>query len=192
MFQMYLVTYVQGLTFFWHVVTRCQTKQIMRNPLFGSQSPSDFWSRRWNLLIQGVLKGGVFKPTRKYFGKAAGVCATFIASGLFHEWLVCNIFWGVTEGGTRPDCETTNCVPIHSGGAMIFFTWQAGLLVLEPILGNILPFQWLSKNAPSWLKTFLVLAAGVPMAHFFTEPYVRSNFFQHGSMGLPMIIRIES
>ena len=29
---------------------------IMNNPLLATTSPSDFWGKRWNLLIHGVLK----------------------------------------------------------------------------------------------------------------------------------------
>jgi hypothetical protein len=58
----------------------------MRNPMFLSKSPSDFWSRRWNLLIHRVLKGGVYKPIRKHFKSAAlASIAAFMASGAFHE-----------------------------------------------------------------------------------------------------------
>ena len=37
-------------------LTGFRTMVIMRNPLFASTSVSDFWGRRWNLLISGVLK----------------------------------------------------------------------------------------------------------------------------------------
>jgi hypothetical protein len=29
---------------------------IMRNPLLRSVSPRDFWGRRWNLIVHGILK----------------------------------------------------------------------------------------------------------------------------------------
>eukprot|EP00546_Thalassionema_frauenfeldii_P012146 CAMPEP_0178918672 /NCGR_PEP_ID=MMETSP0786-20121207/13954_1 /TAXON_ID=186022 /ORGANISM="Thalassionema frauenfeldii, Strain CCMP 1798" /LENGTH=58 /DNA_ID=CAMNT_0020592403 /DNA_START=719 /DNA_END=892 /DNA_ORIENTATION=+ len=58
----------------------------MANPLFTSRSPSDFWGRRWNLLVHSLLKGGIFKPVRKYFSSTVATVAAFLASGALHEW----------------------------------------------------------------------------------------------------------
>ncbi len=33
-----------------------QFENVVNSPMFGSQSPSDFWGRRWNRLISGDLK----------------------------------------------------------------------------------------------------------------------------------------
>jgi hypothetical protein len=33
---------------------------IMRNPLMRSVSPRDFWGRRWNLIVHGILKVSCF------------------------------------------------------------------------------------------------------------------------------------
>jgi len=88
LFQLYLTTYVEGLTLAWTAISGCRVDEVMKNPMFESRSPSDFWSRRWNLLIHRVLKGGVYKPVRKHGSIALACVAVFVASGLFHEFLI--------------------------------------------------------------------------------------------------------
>jgi hypothetical protein len=65
-----------------------QLVPFMLNPIFESSSPSDFWGRRWNLVVHGILKRGVYKPVRSKHSRRVASIATFIASGLFHEWLL--------------------------------------------------------------------------------------------------------
>jgi hypothetical protein len=88
LFQMYLTTYCEGLSLFWTGLSGYQVETVMKNPLFEAKSPTDFWSRRWNLLVHRVLKGGVYKPIRKYNSATIACIAVFVASGAFHEWLL--------------------------------------------------------------------------------------------------------
>jgi hypothetical protein len=189
LFQLYLTTYCEGLTFFWFLTTGYQTKPVMKNPLGGAKSPSDFWGRRWNLLVQSVLKGGVYKPFRKYgYSPTTAVVATFLASGLFHEWLAHGLF---STACRDPNAAVSSCYhPMH-GGAMIFFSWQAVLIAAEFVIGNTALATSLSKHLPLPARTALIIAAGIPFAHMFTEPYVRSDFFRHGQIGLPMILQVD-
>ncbi len=169
-------------------MTGYQTNPVMKNPLGGAKSPSDFWGKRWNLLIQGVLKGGVYKPVRKHgYSAMIAVFATFLASGLFHEWLAYGLFRTTCMGFHRRD----SCYNYLPGGSMIFFIWQAVLIVGEFVLGKTAIVTYLATKLPLLARTVLIIAMGIPVAHFFTEPYVRSDYFRHGQMGLPMILQIE-
>ncbi|KAL6650477.1 hypothetical protein ACP70R_009402 [Stipagrostis hirtigluma subsp. patula] len=56
-----------------------------------ASSLRDFWGRRWNLMVSAVLRPSVYDPVRARAGKAAGVLATFLVSGLMHEAMVCYI-----------------------------------------------------------------------------------------------------
>jgi hypothetical protein len=191
LFQMYLTTYCEGLTLFWCVITGYQTEPVMNNPLFGSRSPSDFWGRRWNLLVHGVLKGGVYKPVRKYFSRTTAVIASFVASGVFHEWLLTTLFAPLSHNQLDKDGECTDCYKPTYGGALVFFIWQAIVIAVEMMIGQTESVISLTKNMPQPIRTVLVISLGLPVAHFFCEPYVRSDFFSHGQMGLPMILRID-
>lgn len=77
-------------------------------------------------------------------------------------------------------------VPAH-GYTMAFFLWQALLIVAEISFGRKPFFQSLGKALPTSLRTFLVICLGLPLAHMFSEPYARSDFFSHGQPGVPMI-----
>jgi hypothetical protein len=163
---------------------------VMKNPLFESTSPSDFWGRRWNLLVHGVLKGGVFKPVRKYYSKTVAVVAVFLASGAFHEWLLNTLFaplpHQLDESGNCPDCFS----PTY-GAAMVFFIWQAILVAAEMMVGRTPLVTRLAKCLPLPVRTAMVIGLGLPLAHFFSGPYVRSDYFHHGQPALPMILRVD-
>ncbi|KAL6654876.1 hypothetical protein ACP70R_008341 [Stipagrostis hirtigluma subsp. patula] len=53
-----------------------------------STSLTDFWGRRWNLVVSAVLRASVYDPLRRRAGKEAGIMATFLVSGLMHEVVV--------------------------------------------------------------------------------------------------------
>jgi len=85
--QMYLTMFCTALCFLVNAFLRVKTCAAMDNPIMMSTSASDFWGKRWNMIIHGCLKRGVFKPVYKYSNKPIAVWAAFIASGLFHEYI---------------------------------------------------------------------------------------------------------
>jgi hypothetical protein len=90
------------------------------------------------------------------------------------------------DTGRCVDCY----VPVY-GYAMVFFLWQAFLIVTEIKFGRSHFFQTLGKTLPNPLRTFLVICLGLPVAHMFTEPYFRSYFFHHGQPGIPMLKALQ-
>ncbi|TVU13300.1 hypothetical protein EJB05_40347, partial [Eragrostis curvula] len=58
----------------------------------------DFWGRRWNLMVSAVLRPSVYDPVRARAGKAAGVLAAFLVSGLMHEVMVYYLTMGAPTG----------------------------------------------------------------------------------------------
>jgi hypothetical protein len=192
LFQLYLSLYGEGLSLTSMAVSGYQTQPLMLNPLFESTSPSDFWSRRWNRLVHHVLKNGVFKPVLKYHSKTMAVIVTFLASGIFHEWLLWAIFTP-TKGQRDPETGecSSSCFQPTYGRAIVFFLWQALLIAIEMTLGRTQVFCVLGNSLPSLLRTFLIICLGIPVAHFFTEPYFRCEFFfPQGAPALPMILRV--
>jgi len=57
---------------------------IMRSPLLAS-SPSDFWSRRWNLAFKNIDSEFVFRPAARRWGLIPAVLAAFFFSGVLHD-----------------------------------------------------------------------------------------------------------
>ena len=202
LFQSTLTTFATGMMFIQALVTGYETEDTMNNPVFGATSPSDFWGRRWNLLIHDVLKRGCFLPVRKYASSTTvAVLATFCASGIFHEWLQITVFppWDheytfrkdangtIVEESCRllglgnQEVSPLHCYKPQWGAAMAFFMWQALLIVIEFTVGRSLKGTLVHVPAP--VKTVLTIVAGGCVAHWFTEPYVHSNFFLDAEAG---------
>jgi len=146
----------------------------------------------------------VYKPVRSVGGnKLLAVSATFLASGLFHEWLLPVVFYDVPS--------------IHYGTTLLFFLWQAVLVGIEALLVLALsnfntitrhpqkkqnkfhPMALLSSLSfyyhnilPRPLRTFIIIVLGVPLGHWFCDAYVRSDFFTVGAIGLPCFRPIVS
>jgi hypothetical protein len=180
-------------------------KSVMDDPLLKSTSPSDFWGKRWNSLVQTCLKNGVFKvsvlysrrkrfaticcprlttrdyllfqPIYKHFSKPAGVMATFLASGILHEWLVLVIFTAppsfiplgdVMENSASEDVG----FEVVYGGSMIFFVWQAMLILVESFVGNWEIFKTMGRILPAPVRTALIVGAGIPVRVLYIYIYI--------------------
>jgi len=174
LFQLYLSTFGVALQMFTTVITGGLLAEInFQNPMLSADSITDFWGRRWNLAIHRCLKDGVYKPVRALGGSPAlAITCAFTASGLFHEWLLPNVF---------------SNYPNTHGVTLIFFWWQAGLLILEGTgIGRI------GRNWPRILKTVCVISLGIPVGHWFVDSYWRSQFFVHAELLFPMILPIDN
>lgn len=204
LFQLTLATSGLGLQLICSLLTGRQTQALMQNPMLLSKSVSEFWARRWNTLIHECLKNGVYKPVRFSLraGPLVAVLAAFLASGLFHEWVLMCVFSKLDSQSRR------------HGGALVFFLWQAGLIVIEQQLERLASYSSLqTKGAKSTsdfpvvvvmmvllgkvgqvvgqfpvVCSFLVVLAGLPMSHWFSESYVKSDLFLHAQINLPMIV----
>eukprot|EP00527_Entomoneis_sp_CCMP2396_P009259 CAMPEP_0198138272 /NCGR_PEP_ID=MMETSP1443-20131203/1695_1 /TAXON_ID=186043 /ORGANISM="Entomoneis sp., Strain CCMP2396" /LENGTH=333 /DNA_ID=CAMNT_0043799983 /DNA_START=271 /DNA_END=1272 /DNA_ORIENTATION=+ len=166
LFQLYLTTLGEGLRFATSVLTGFKTQPLMDNPFFSSTSVSDFWGRKWNLLVHACLKNGVYKPVRLCGGSAlAGVLSSFLASGLLHEWILFMIF-PQQENQPRPFGATT-----------AFFVWQAGLISLEYTSTGQAFWKNINKTCHPLIPALIVVLAGVPLGHWFTNMYVHSDFY---------------
>jgi hypothetical protein len=56
-----------------------------------SRSLQDFWSARWNRVVNGWMREVVFRPLARRRGAALALLAAFVASGLLHAWLAAPI-----------------------------------------------------------------------------------------------------
>lgn len=159
---------------------------MMLNPIFESDSVSDFWGRRWNLTIHGILKRGVYKPVRACNGsQLMASTAAFVASGLFHEWMLSVVFF--------PDKfdQDFGSLEVGYGRNTLFFSWNAMLIGLEYLIGGFGVFQLLKKQLPVLLLSLMVASTALPVAHWFTNDYVRGDFFKDGQVGFPLIVRLQ-
>jgi len=194
LFQLYLTTFGFGINF---LTSMCGVQQIqlMLNPIFESSSPSDFWGRRWNLVIHGILKRGVYKPVRTRYSRWAASLAAFVASGIFHEWLLSIVFY--TDGDDDDNHEVVHTNKIIDsiipgyGRNTLFFVWNAILIGLEYAFGGAAMFQLMKRHLPLTVVSLLVTSTALPMVHWFTNDYVRSDFFWDSQIGFPIIVRVQ-
>ena len=64
------------------------------------------------------------------------------------------------------------------------------MIGLEYAIGGAAIFQLFKKNLPVTLVSLLVASTALPMAHWFTNDYVRSDFFEDAQIGFPLIVRV--
>lgn len=188
LFQLVLTTFGYHIYLF---TSLCGVQQnpMMLNPIFESSSVSDFWGRRWNLVVHGILKRGVYKPVRTKFSRSAATIATFMASGFFHEWLLSIAFYPDNVEDAR-SCLAPLCYVPGYGRNTMFFIWNAALIGLETAVGGAALCQLFKKHLPLTIISLFVTATALPAVHWFTNDYVRTDFFTDIQIGFPIIVRV--
>jgi hypothetical protein len=178
-YQTYISCFGTGLMFTQSLLTGFDSYPIMDNPCLTARTPSEFWGRKWNLVIHEVLKTGVYLPVRRHFSKYVAMLASFITSALFHEWILLVITCQVDDKygcNSEEASKTADCFQPRLGGACMFFLWQAFLMSMQfSPLGKL--SVW--KKLPDPLATLLLLIAGGCSGHWFAEAYLSSPFFVH-------------
>ena len=137
--------------------------EVSDSPLTKSTSPSNFWGRRWNALVHIVLKGGVYIPLRRNgFSKGIAALATFVASGLLHEYVLTALaFKGVL-------LDDHSAYTPRYGYHLAFFVWNGLILILEGIFCKHPIIQWIKKTLPMPVIVAMVLMTVLPIGHWFT------------------------
>ena len=157
-----------------------KTKSIFLNPMFASRSPTDFWSRRWNMTIHRLLKHGVFLPARQFFPLPIAVALTFLGSGLLHDYSWTVIFYkpghlldehGFCEGCFVPILFKVSC----------FFLWNAVIMILEKKVGHLFGF---TKSWPTIVVSTLVVLTALPVSHWFTGDWAIGGLYADYAIGL--------
>jgi hypothetical protein len=130
----------------------------MRQPLVLSTSIKEFWGRRWNLLIHGLMWRSFFKPLAARGGVAsrhAGAFLAFVMSGLFHEymWLITNWYHMETYTVGFPLC---------------FFLIQFVLTACESLLAKTWLGQKIAGLAPP-VRTICTTLVVLPFGPLFLQ-----------------------
>ena len=181
LFQQILTVFMMMLAILATAILGVKVSEGMVNPVFTASSPSDFWGRKWNLVIHGALKRGVFKPVYKISSrKYVAVIAAFVASGLFHEYTLLACFPSHIQAGTPAIGMQTK-----------FMAWNAFIVSMENLVGHFMLFQWMKKNLAAPIVTFLVLSIAMPIAHWFIHPISKTKIFYQMEIAFPMIYRIS-
>jgi hypothetical protein len=65
------------------------------------------------------------------------------------------------------------------------------VIALEHAIGGAAIFQLIRAHLPLTVVSLLVAITALPAAHWFTNDYVRSDFFYDAVIGFPMIVRVQ-
>mmetsp|Transcript_28540 Transcript_28540/g.47239 ORF Transcript_28540/g.47239 Transcript_28540/m.47239 type:complete len:419 (-) Transcript_28540:47-1303(-) len=188
---LYAVMTFFGLSLGWNLAALSTNLQGFRtvvpfhNPLWTSRSPSDFWGKKWNTTIHGILKRAAFQPVKKAgYSTSIAILATFAGSGVLHEYA-----WAIMFSSTTHDYdENGNCVgfcwyPLI-GKQMVFFAWCGTTMLLERPVAKLPSVQWMSKNLPTVVISTLVVATVLPFAHWYPGDWIVSQYWHDYSVGL--------
>lgn len=151
---------------------------MVLNPMFKSQSVSDFWGKRWNVLVHTGLKNGIYKPTRQITSsKIIATITTFLVSGIIHEYVNYVMFYEVSSSYR------------FKWKQILFFGYNGLLIVLEYcIFSRYNIFIWLSHRLPKIIITVLILYSALPLAHLFTGDWIRYGYFDSICLAEPIIV----
>ena len=176
--EMYLEFGTRSAAIVISLLSGLETIEVNDSPLSLSTSVSEFWGRRWNRLVGGLLKVGIFKPICQQFGssKLFAILATFFASGLLHECILAIVTYG-TDTQYEP----------HYFFQTSFFMWNGVMLILEGLLSSKIDLQRISCEVPSRLKNMCVLMTTIPVAHWFLDEFVGLKIFQHFAVAFPKV-----
>lgn len=157
------------------------TQPIFHNPLFTSRTPSEFWGAKWNMMIHRILKHGVYLPMRKFFATRWAVAATFVGSGLLHDYSWSLIFYHPlhkrNEHGVCSECFAP--IPLK---LTLFFLWCGAVMLLERPL---MPYCGFAKSLPTVVvATGLLVATALPISHWFTGDWATGGMYSDFAMAL--------
>jgi Membrane bound O-acyl transferase family len=155
------------------------TKSIFHNPLLTSRTPTEFWGTKWNLMIHRILKHGVYLPVRKVCPvRWVAVTATFVMSGLLHEYCWSLIFYRpATAGEDCPTCYTP--IPLK---LTLFFLWCGVVMLLER---PVKPYLTFAKALPTPLvATIQLVLLALPISHWFTGDWAVGGMFSDFALAL--------
>eukprot|EP00966_Prymnesium_polylepis_P005862 133703-Prymnesium_polylepis.1 len=144
-----------------------------RSPLLRSTSLSDFWSRRWNLLIHGLFRRTVFEPlARRHLPPWAAGLVAFALSGVFHEY---------SFALAQPALHKS------LGRCFLFFVAQAPVVSAEKLAARRLRVPWPMSHS-SVACTLAWTISLVPLAPLFMHPLKTSGVFDQIDMLVPRLV----
>ena len=127
-------------------------------------SLGDFWGRRWNRLVPGMLREVIFIPVARRAGARFALLAVFLYSGLYHEFIS---FWARSG----------------FGGPTVYFLVQYLGVASE----NSRPGRWLRCHpslARGWTWAVVILPVGLIVQPTLVEGYLIPMLVKMGVPGL--------
>ncbi|WCJ25889.1 MBOAT (membrane bound O-acyl transferase) family protein [Euphorbia peplus] len=141
------------------------------NAPYLATSLQDFWGKRWNLTVTGILRPTVYDPTRNIFKRVFGrdcatlvaVFATFVASAVMHEL----IFYYL--GRVRP-----------TGSITVFFLFHGVCVTAEIVVKKVFRGKFQLPGLVSGILTvaFVFITANWLFFPIFSESKIDIKAFE--------------
>ena len=148
-------------------------------PLWKSASPTDFWGRRWNTMMNQTLHTGVYGPLKGAgYNTTVSILAAFLVSGLVHDYCWAVLFYH------GQDDAVPRTFTAKFGKQLAFFGWCGLTMLLERPVGQLPMIQWMSKNLPRVVVSILIVFTAVPLAHWYTGDWIEGGFVQSTSQAV--------
>ncbi|KAL7573128.1 hypothetical protein ACA910_018799 [Epithemia clementina (nom. ined.)] len=148
---------------------RIQFEAGFDNPLVASRSLREAWGLRWNKSVGTLLKRTVYIPARHHHGwnAVAATLATFLASGLLHEYN-----FSIHNHTVSSD---------YYGKVTIFFVLMGFLMMAEQVVyTKFVPpswKSWMQQNVPTVLISLVwCLLASSPLEQFFMPSWLEAGW----------------
>lgn len=171
------------LTAFGENIKGYETLTLFDSPFMKSQSPTDFWTKRWNIMIQRILKGGVFLPIKKYWNSKVAMFVTFVVSGLYHEYVWECIFYNQNYlHDKQGNCYQPGCYANEFGRVTAFFTYVGVIMLLERPIGKLPPVQWLFHVMPAPVTAHFLILVHLPVAQWYIGDWIEGGYFDDFSI----------
>jgi len=156
------------------------TEPLFDAPLTRSKTPTEFWTKRWNHMTHRLLKGGIFEPAKLCFkDKKVAMFSTFVASGLYHEYVWAAIFYNqeylYDENGVCANEE--NCYEFKFGRVTAFFAYTGIVMLLERPMRKLAAVQWLSSHLPTVVVAQLLVCIHLPVVKWYGGDWVEGGVF---------------
>jgi len=143
------------------VVQGVDAIEAFANPVLGSKSPKEFWGKRWNRHVNGLLRRVCFAPLASLAGPTVAAIGTFATSAAFHEFQ-----FAATFGREYA-----------LGRASRYFALNVGLCVGQTALEKLvlrrsLALQGALALVPRVLKVATNILIMAPFGHMFVDIWI--------------------
>jgi hypothetical protein len=127
----------------------------------------------------------------KGHSKALAASATFLMSGLIHEYLLFVLCCPEKLFYLQQDANTidSTCTSFL-GFNLAFFVYNGVLILLEyAFIGILLHQRIVQLYLPAPLMTSMVILTALPVAHWFTDAYADCNIYESLKVGCPLVLK---
>ena len=132
--------------------------------------------------------------------------ATFLASGLLHEYILAFVGLKGTSNYSKQHGggEAAQYTPPRYFLQTAFFLWNGCLLILENALfgskrdndkkdtGGPVRLQLVSlaTKLPRYVKTFFVVMTALPFAHWFLDEYIHNDIYTDFAVAMFRVVKL--